>query len=292
MKILVIGGGFIAASIVRQLESEGNELRVFSRSENPEILCRQIIGDIFDFEDFLEVFTWKPRVVIHSAWITTPGVYRNDPSNIKYAKFTSELAQYIQYSDIEHLIVLGTCAEYGYQNGPSTAGITSLAPNTLYAKQKVAALNAVRELLQESNVRVTWARVFYPYGPNQQQKRLIPHLIHSLKNGDPVKLADTSSIHDWITTRDIASAISWVINNKLPIEIDIATSFGFTNLALLNNLEDLLQIRNESSLSDGHDIGLNEVFLAGKESPLFISGWLPKDSLTSGLEWVLNSCRN
>jgi nucleoside-diphosphate-sugar epimerase len=292
MKILVIGGGFIAVSIVQRLESEGHEIRVYSRSENPEIKCRQILGDIFNFEEFLKALTWKPTVIIHSAWITSPGVYRNDLSNIKYAKFTSELAHFIQDTDVEHLVVLGTCAEYGFQSSPSTAGITSLTPNTLYAEQKVAALTAVREILQESAVRLTWARVFYPYGPNQNQKRLIPHLIHSLKNGVPVKLADTSSIHDWITTRDISSAISWVIDNKVPLEIDIATSVGFTNLALLNCLEDILQIRNQSPGREGHDVGLNEVFLAGKESPLFVSGWLPQDTLTSGLEWVLSSCRN
>lgn len=287
MKILVIGNGFIATSVVKRLESENHELLVFSRTPSERIICQQVLGDIFDFEEFIKVLDWRPQIIIHTAWITTPGVYRDDLSNIKYAQFTTDLAKYITHSDVEHLMILGTCAEYGYQGGPSTAGITMLSPRTLYAEQKVFAFNSVKELMECSDVRLTWARIFYPYGPNQDQKRLIPHLIHSLKNGEPVVLADTSSIHDWITTRDIASALAWVINNELPTEIDVGTSFGFTNLELLVTLEGLLQTTNQLPARETHDLGHKEVFIAGKASPLFKSGWSPKDSLIAGLEWVL-----
>ena len=292
MKILVIGNGFIATSIIQRLGSEGHELLVFSRTISERIHNEQVLGDIFNFEDFLKTLSWKPQIIIHTAWITTPSIYRNDPSNLKYADFTSELARYVRNSDIEHLVILGTCAEYGHQSGPSTAGITRLSPNTLYAEQKVAAFNAVNEMLQESDTRLTWARVFYPYGPIQDQKRLIPKLIRALKNGVPIQLDDTSSIYDWITVRDISSAISWIINNQVPTEIDVGTSIGFTNLELLTTLEELLQTTNQIPTHVEHIIGLNEVFVASKKSPVFISGWLPKDSLTSGLEWLLDSYRN
>ena len=288
MKILVIGSGFIATSVVKRLQSEGHELLVFSRTFSEGITCQQVIGDIFNFEEFIKVLDGAPQIIIHTAWITTPGVYRDDLSNYRYAQFTTDLAQYIAHSDVEHLIILGTCAEYGYQSAPSTAGITKLNPNTLYAKQKVIAFNSVKELLQKSDVRLTWARIFYPYGPNQDQKRLIPYLIHSLKNGEPILLADISSVHDWITTRDIASAMSWAISNELPTEIDVGTSFGFTNLELLVTLEKLMQTTNQLQAPEMHHVGLSEVFVASKTSPLFTSGWSPTDSLITGMEWLLN----
>ena len=174
MRILIIGGGFIAIPMIERLESEGHELLVFSRNASLKIRCEQVQGDIFDFEQFVKVLKWRPEIIVHTAWITTPGLYGSDLSNIKYAKFTTDLAKCISSSNIEHLIILGTCAEYGYRIEPSTAGITKLYPSTLYAKQKVLAFNSVRELLQESDVKLTWARIFYPYGPNQDQKRFIP----------------------------------------------------------------------------------------------------------------------
>ena len=287
MKILIIGNGFLATSIVERLESEGHEILIFSRTRNVRIQSHQVLGDIFEFEEFIKVLGWKPQVVIHTAWITTPGIYRDDPSNIQYSDFATKLAGSVTDSGIDHLVILGTCAEYGCQSGPSTAGITVPAPISLYAQQKNVAFNSVREILQESNVRFTWARIFYPYGPNQDQNRLIPRLIHSLKGGEPIILADTSSIYDWITSRDIASAISWTLDNELPTEIDVGTTFGFTNLELLVTLEKLLHRTNQSLSQDSHDYGLNEVFVAGKNSPLFTSGWSPRDTLSTGLEWVL-----
>ena len=288
MKILIIGNGFIASSLVKKLESESHELLVFLRTPNEGIKCQQVIGDIFNFEEFITVLDWKPEIITHTAWITTPGVYRNDLSNFKYAQFTTNLARYIAHTEVTHLIILGTCAEYGLQVGPSTAGVTKLSPSTLYAEQKVAAFKSANELLQNSDIRFTWARIFYPYGPNQDQKRLIPHLIRSLKNGESVVLADTSSIYDWITTRDIASAISWTIDNELPTEIDVGTSFGFTNLELLIALEQLLETTNQLPGREMHTLGQNEVFVASKTSPLFASGWSPTDSLKTGLEWMLS----
>ena len=287
MKILVIGNGFIATSILLRLKSEGHELLVYSRTQDKTMKCQQIVGDIFDFEEFMKALNWKPQIIIHTAWITTPGLYRSDLSNFQYAQFTTKLAKHIAFSDVKHLIILGTCAEYGHRDGPSTAGITSLSPSTLYAEQKVTAFYAVKELLCESEIRFTWARIFYPYGPYQNQERLVPKVIHALKIGEPVHLNDISSIHDWITTRDIASAISWVIENELPSEIDVGTSLGFTNLELLTTLEKLLQTTNQLPAREVHDVGLNEVFVAGKNSPLFTSGWSPTDSLSIGLEWVL-----
>jgi UDP-glucuronate decarboxylase len=287
MKILVIGNGFVAGPICEVLKVEGHEILIYSRTASKKIQSQQVEGDIFDFTDFAKVFAWRPNVVIHTAWITTPGVYKSDPSNFKYAEFTISLANLIAHSDVEHLIVLGTCAEYGQQTGPSTAGITKTAPKNLYSEQKVAAFRAVENTFKDSTTRLTWARLFFPFGPYQHEKRLIPLLINSLRGEAPIQLADVSSVYDWITTRDIASAISWVIGHELPTEIDIGTSIGFTNFELLTILEKLLQIKHLVKPHLAHKMGANEFFVMGKDSPLLTSGWLPIDTLESGLKWTL-----
>ena len=53
MKILVIGSGFIATPVIERLQSEGHELLVYTRTPSVGIDCRQIQGDIFNFEEFL-----------------------------------------------------------------------------------------------------------------------------------------------------------------------------------------------------------------------------------------------
>jgi nucleoside-diphosphate-sugar epimerase len=287
MRILIIGNGLLGTAIVQRLESEGHSILIFARRRNDKIQSRQVLGDIFLFSDFIKVLDWKPEVIVHTAWITTPGIYKDAATNIQYQEFTTNLAQIVKGSDIKHLLILGTCAEYGHQSEPSTAGITKLTPSTLYAQQKVAAFSSTREILQDSNIRFTWARVFYPYGPGQDRNRLIPRLISALRDRKPIALIDTSSVYDWITTRDIAFAISWIIENILPMEIDIGTSLGYTNLELLIELEDILGARGQLSLSGAHEVGLKEVFVTDRKSPLLVSGWSPEDSLHSGLGWML-----
>jgi len=289
MKILVIGSGFIAKPIIDRLYAEGHELLIFSRTQKQDIRANQITGDIFLFDDFIKTLLWNPQVIIHTAWATSHSQYINDPSNHRYAQFTSNLAKVIVGTDVAHLIILGSRAEYGSQVKPSTAGVTKLNPTNLYAQEKVASFMAANECLLESNIRLSWARIFQPYGPNQDRKRLLPYLIDSLRNGKKISLMDSSTILDWITTRDIASAISWVINNDTPTELDIGTSVGYTNVELLKHLEGLLGNSDQWAHFNQHNSKGDQVFVVGKDSPLYKSGWIPSDTLTAGLQWVLNS---
>lgn len=289
MKILVIGNGFIAESIIRKLETEGHDVLVFSRTSKSGINVRQIVGDILNFNEFTRALNWDPQVIIHTAWVTELSTYTEDPSNFEYANFTVNLATYLASSNVEHLIVLGTCAEYGIQEFASTAGVTRLNPNNLYARQKMRAFRSAQEILEDTNIRFSWARVFQPYGPNQDEKRLIPYLIHSINSGDQIDLRNTTTVLDWITTRDIASAISWIINNSAPTELDLGTSFGYTNLEVLRHLEGLIGKSNQWERFAEQFSMSKHVSVVGKDSPLFTLGWHAFDSIDQGLKWVLSS---
>jgi nucleoside-diphosphate-sugar epimerase len=288
MKILVIGNGLIGKAIIETLEIEGHEILVFSRSVKEEIRAQQQIGDIFVFENFIGALAWKPDVLIHTAWITQHETYMEDPSNSKYANFTKDLGRYLVGTSVQHLIILGTCAEYGLQMQPSCAGVTALSPKNLYAREKVNSLISVLNSTKGSTVRLSWVRIFHPYGPGQDHKRLIPSLSASVRNGLQIVLRDTTTLRDWITTRDIASAISWVIKNRTPDVIDIGTGKGHTNLDLLRHIEMLTGVQARWPDNLGRPNRQIEMSVVDSQSPLLKSGWSPKDDLNTGLPWALN----
>lgn len=289
MRILIIGNGFIAKSLIQLLIDEGHEILVFSRTPSLKLLCEQIVGDIFDFENFSRVFSWKPQVVVNTAWITTHNTYIGDPANYKYSRFTGKLAHHLLQTDVEHFVVLGTCAEYGRQIQPSIAGITKLAPATLYAQQKVLAFTSAHDALIGSDIRLSWARIFQPYGKNQDKNRLVPYLMEAIETGTEIYLSDSVSLHDWISTRDIATALSFVINNELPEEVDIGTSIGYSNMQVLQIIEQVLlkSARLPLVTPTANDIGY--VSVASPVSPILKAGWGPRDTLMSGLQWMVNS---
>jgi len=179
--------------------------------------------------------------------------------------------------------------EYGRQLEESIAGKTKLFPNDIYAQQKVAAYMMAKEALYKSDVRLTWARIFYAYGPGQSSQRLLPYLINELRTGNDIRLTDTTSILDWVTTRDIASAISFLIYNKTPLEVDVGTTIGYTNVQLLAHLRSLLGYSHHRANIIPEKPNEGSVYLVGKSSPLIQSGWIAKDTLDTGLGWVLNS---
>jgi nucleoside-diphosphate-sugar epimerase len=287
MKVLVIGNGFIAKPIIRLLESEGHHLKVFSKSAKADIVCEQVVGDVFDFENFTRVLSWEPQIIIQAAWVTSHISYTEDPLNYAFTKFTSALAKEALKINLEHLIVLGSCAEYGLQMAPSIAGKTRLYPDNIYAKQKTATFEACLEILYESDIRLTWARIFQPYGFGQDQNRLIPYLISSLRANEKIHLRDVTTLRDWITTQDIASAISWVVNRSLPVEVDVGTSIGNSNLEVLEKLQKLIGFSDESRFTSALPVSTRSMAVVGKSSPLFSSGWRPTMDLDAGLEWLL-----
>jgi len=289
MRILIIGNGFLASPIIGKLLTEGHEILVYSRRESLKFHGHQIVGDIFDFAKFSKVLDWNPQIVINTAWITTPTKYLNDSSNYNYAQFTINLAKLLVNSNVEHLIVFGSCLELEFKDRLRSTQIQTSRSKSLYASQKIAALESCRTTLERASVRLTWARVFFPYGPHQHVDRLIPYLIHSIRAGDLIELKDTTSVNDWITIRDIASAVSWIIQNNLPIEVDVGTSLGHTNLEILTTLELLMSVESTRQKYESKSPEQNRNLIADKSSPLFTSGWLPADDLATGLNWILNS---
>lgn len=287
MKILIIGSGFIGFEIANKLVEDGHQILVFSRTRKPSLQVRQITGDIFAPQSLDEAINWRPQVIVNSAWITKHDNYLTHSSNIEYSRFAIELARIADHFEVEHLVTLGSCAEYGEQTSPVLAGVTELKPLHLYSEQKVIALEAIKNLLAESQTRMTWARIFQPYGPRQDKNRLIPHLISQIKAGNRVKMRNSSAILDWISSRDVALAISWIINNDLPQELDIGTSIGHTNLEVLEVLKNLLG-KSLVKVDVANDTNsLSPVSVMDKRSPLMHSGWTPIDTLVTGLDWTL-----
>jgi nucleoside-diphosphate-sugar epimerase len=289
MKILVIGNGFLACPIIEKLDSEGHEVNVYSRKVKSNILVQQIEGDILKSEKLQEVFRNNYQVVINTAWITTQSQYPTHESNKDYSRCAINLASRAAQSGVEHFVGFGSCAEYGKQSSPCIAGETILNPENLYAEQKIETFRQTRQLIFSTKTKFSWLRVFQPYGLRQDPGRLIPYLINGLKNQLNIEIRDDKSYLDWVTTRDIASAVSWVLSNSLPSELDIATSIGHSNLEILDYLQVLLGKAKQVTLLDKSLVENTNCLVAGKESPIFTSGWRPKDTIETGLEWVVSN---
>jgi nucleoside-diphosphate-sugar epimerase len=158
-----------------------------------------------------------------------------------------------------------------------------------YGKNKYETLLQLQELTKAVNARLTWARIFQPYGLGQDSERLIPWAVNRMLAKQEIRLQKPNMSLDWISSRDIANAISWSIKNVTPEVIDIGTAIGTSVHAVLIEVARILGVNPEfiRAIDASESQTPEQSLVVSSESPLFQSGWRPDDSLQSGLSWAL-----
>lgn len=292
MKVLIFGGtGLLGSEIALRLKSEGKTVKSVNRRISPDLDIDQTLGDIGHSETYEELVTsWRPEIVIQCAWVTDQTRYRNDPSNELYAQNTLDLAEHCFQSGTNHFVALGSSAEYGTPEFPCNATVSKIDPQDVYSEQKVRTYAGLHELADSYSRRLTWGRVFQPYGRRQDPARLIPSAARKLTANEEFRITNPDVVLDWITSRDVANAISYSVTHDLPEILDVGTTVGTSVIDVLFAVAahvgaDPSLIQDSSSNMGGQQ---SQAFVVSKESPLFKFGWSPQDDLASGLSWALS----
>jgi nucleoside-diphosphate-sugar epimerase len=292
MKVLVSGGGgFLGAELVASLSKNGYEVKSLGRSFSSLIDCEQNIADIMRPDSYVRFLsTWKPEVVIQTAWVTDQKTYRSSSLNSDYMNATLEFAKQSYLAGAQHFLGLGSSAEYGNPTKPCNALNTPAAPRDAYGMFKLQTLEKLRETAEKFSGRFSWARIFQPYGPNQDPMRLLPLAAKELRAKKSFEVANPNVILDWVSSRDVASAITYSIKNPMNQIFDIGTSQPISVMQALRSLVKILDVNPELLKFEG--ASPNEdgqlLLVVSKESPLFTSKWSPQDDLISGLKWTFS----
>jgi dTDP-6-deoxy-L-talose 4-dehydrogenase (NAD+) len=143
MKILVTGAtGFVGNHVIRRLLTLGQEVVATARSRdkarNFEWFNRVLFipHEISDTDHDLPIFNYfeKPNVLIHLAWDGISDVQNQMHLESNLTKHKKFLSDYIS-SGGKHLLVTGTCLEYGKQSGSLSEDLNTY-PTTQYGKAK------------------------------------------------------------------------------------------------------------------------------------------------------------
>jgi nucleoside-diphosphate-sugar epimerase len=291
MKILVVGGnGFLGKEIVKQLDAEGNNILSMRRSGGLIVDKNEILADMSKPESYKNFINdWRPQVVVQCAWVTAQKTYRQSPENSNYSSQTLQFAKDCFAAGTRHFIGLGSSAEYGIQSLPCDAANTKPNPDDPYGESKLKTMHQLLELGNAANVKITWARIFQPYGLGQDSERLIPWAAQQMLEGRKIKLQNPNLHLDWISSRDVARAISWCIKNATPEVIDIGTAIGTSVQQVLVEVARIIGVNPELIFSTEVQVSQNteQSLVVSPESSLIKGGWKHEDSLQSGLSWAI-----
>ncbi|MDR1385166.1 MAG: NAD(P)-dependent oxidoreductase [Planctomycetaceae bacterium] len=217
MKILVTGAnGFVGRHVLNALRTTSHEIIATSRGEKcvmediPYVTC-----DLNEEKNNFFQFFGSPDAVIHLAWEGLPNynalfhIERNLETSYRFLKQMIE-------SGTRNITVIGTCFEYGLQNGCLSEDLPP-KPNTTYAVAKNILRIFLEELQKRTPFDFKWIRLFYLYGEGQNKNSILEQLKTALQRDDKIfNMSGGEQLRDYLPVETVAENIVKIaLQNKI-----------------------------------------------------------------------------
>lgn len=209
MRVVLTGAtGLIGRQAARALAASGHEVLALSRSGGDVEGAEQATAvDLFDQGAMRRVLEdVQPDALMHLAWYGGPD-RMNARANLNWAAATLALASDFARSGGRHFLAAGSCAEYDWTQTAPFRESDSLRPASLYGRAKAHTGTLLTEAADALGLDVTWARIFFVYGPGEPKGRLMGDLMRGLRTGGVVPCTDGTQVRDYLHSEDVAAAL-------------------------------------------------------------------------------------
>ena len=297
--ILLTGGtGFIGSHLAERLLEEGNNLIILKRSFSDTWRIDHLIKEYpnerlilfnVDGEDLMDIFkNFNIEGIFHlaAAYIKNPShedIMTTIRTNIE---FPTELLNLAVNNYVKYFINSGTFFEYSLKNLPLTedSEIDSL---NFYSTSKIAFEDILKYYCKEYDISCATLKLYTPYGPRDDENKIIPYLILSSLRGEDVNINNPHNRLDIVHVYDIIDAYLKLKNNILDLEkyesFNVARDINYSIDELYSSIKFNLGLEEERDLKE-------------KEIPMFSDpskikkflGWEPKININKGIEITIN----
>jgi len=300
-KILITGGtGFIGSAIVNKLTSYYDDINILSRQkenfwriENIK-KCTFHKVDLANFKDIEKcVKKINPEIIFHLAgYITSERNFEavDKCFRINYINTKNLL---LSLNDVEYDLFLntGTVLEYGNNKPPLKEDLRE-DPISPYSASKIFVTKYCELLANLYNKPIITVRPTITYGPKQIGRFLIPWLIFSGIEGQPLALTPCEQTRDFIFIDDVVDAYIQLSENYQKIRneriFNISSGKGVKILMILDIIRNALKDANFKIGEKAYRSGEPMELYASIDKIKRITGWYPKWTIKDGLESTLN----
>lgn len=252
-RVLVTGAtGFIGTHVLAPLVEAGYEVHAVSSrppsgDARPDVTWHR--SDLLaDPEEV--VARVAPSRLLHLAWDAEHGRFWTSTENLRWVAATLGLVQAFAKAGGRRAVVAGTCAEYDWTAGQdSLAEDAPRAPTTLYGAAKNATWEVLEAAADELGVEVAWGRVFFLYGPGEDERRLVASVARALTHGRRAQTGSGEQLRDLMHVTDVAGAFAALTSSQVTGAINVASGEG-------HRLREVIErIGSETGRPDLLDIG-------------------------------------
>lgn len=296
MRIFVTGAsGFIGSHVTRALVKRGHSV-VALAIPNDSMPRLQDIGDRFSIitgttgdlgilQKSLAEF--NPKACIHLAWYVEPGQYLHATDNISSLTESLNLLTLLIGLGCRRVVMAGTCAEYDTDFGYLSED-TPTRPATLYASAKLSCCLLAQQIAALSKICFAWGRIFYPFGPHEDERRLIPAVIRALRQGDIFPATPGDQVRDYIHVEDVAEAFCVLIEKGASGIFNIASGFPVSVRELLETIGISMGRLELVHFGAQPYREWEPPFICGNNTRLKDLGWKPRYTLAEGLSHTID----
>lgn len=267
-RVLVTGAtGLIGKEAIKPLLDFGYEIYAISTKNTRDLKGVKFINaDLFGDEDIKKVFKdVKPSHLLHFAWCAS-GDYLTSDDNYKFMEASMKMLDEFHENGGKRAVFAGTCFEYEFKD-ETLKETDKLNPQTVYAICKNELRERAQKYCEETGMSFGWGRIFYVYGHGENEKRLTPHIINSLKNNKEVVINNGDLIKDYMYAKDIAAAFVKFLDTNVCGCVNICTGAGislkeYAGLIAQNlGKKEFLVIKNEPTTQPKIIVGDNSRLL-------------------------------
>lgn len=210
MRVALTGAsGFIGRHVLRALQSCGLDVTALGRSppHHPQSKAtRWMAMDIANPPADPFNAMGEPDVLIHLAWDGLPNYQSPRHIETELPAQTAFLTSCITHG-LKHLVVTGTCYEYGLASGELPEDTPTL-PCTQYGLAKDMLRKALFGLRAEYGFDLAWLRMFYLYGEGQSEKSLYSMLHAAIGRGETsFDMSGGEQLRDFLAVNEAARCI-------------------------------------------------------------------------------------
>lgn len=214
MKNYIVTGaaGFLGCNLTERLMQEENaHIYAIVRPDSPHNgrlvpseRLTLVPADLSDYGHLDEMIGTPCDVFFHLAWQGGRYDFAAQYGNIADTLGALEAAARL---DCPRFVCTGSQAEYGRQTALITEE-TCPHPADAYGVAKLAACALSRQRAADLGVAWIWGRVFSLYGRYEQEERMLPALVKSLRSEQPFALSSSGAQNwDYLYATDAADAL-------------------------------------------------------------------------------------
>lgn len=290
--VLITGAdGFIGANVTRRMLDAGCEVTALIHPESTAQRIAALLprlnvirGNLNDLDLIRpELERLKPHSCIHLAWYVEPGKYLDSPHNVEAVAASLRLIEALAAAGGAYFVGAGTCFEYDttagwlHEDGPT-------APQTLYAAAKLSLCLMGSRLAALHGMGFGWGRVFYLYGPEEDERRAVPALFKALLAEEPFPATAGEQVRDYLHVEDVAAGFCTLAMQQAEGIYNIGSGTPLTMRQLMQTAGEIVG-RAELIQFGAYPYRPHDPpFVCADAQKLRALGWSPRYTLQSGLQ--------